>query len=99
MTVDEYTRGIEFVRMSENDKLSLFGLLGDGARLAQGVYLWMLVNLPDDLRCQTETQKILVELRDFIAKVSKREVEDVQNEFEDLANIVKARKDLVKCGR
>ena len=99
MTVDEYTRGIEFARMSENDKLSLFGVLGESAKLIQAVYLWMLVNLPDGLRCQMETQKILVELRDFIAKVSKREVEDVQNEFEDLASMTKARKDLVKCGR
>ena len=99
MTVDEYARGIEFARMSENDKLSLFGALGESMKLVQAVYLWMLVNLPDSLRCQMETQKILVELRDFIAKVSKRDAEDVQNEFEDLANNVKARKDLVKCGR
>lgn len=85
MTVDEYTRGIEFARMSESDKLSLFGLLGDSAKLIQAVYLWMLVNLPMDLRCQGETQEVLVELRDFIAKVSKREAEDVQNEFEEMA--------------
>ena len=99
MTVDEYTRGIEFARMSENDKLSLFGALEDGAKLIQAVYLWMLVNLPDSLRYQTETQYLMVELEDFIAKASKREVEDVQNEFEDLASIVKTRKELVKCGR
>jgi len=99
VTVDEYARGIEFARMSENDKLSLFGALGESMKLVQAVYLWMLVNLPDALRCQMETQEVLVELRDFIARVSKREVEDVQNEFEDLANNVKARKDLVKCGR
>ena len=99
MTVDEYTRGIELARMSENDKLSLFGTLGESMKLVQAVYLWMLVNLPDGLRCQMETQVMLVELRDFIARVSKREAEDVQNEFEDLANNVKARKDLVKCGR
>ena len=99
MTVNEYTRGIEFARMSGNDKLSLFGMLGDGAKLIQAVYLWMLVDLPDGLRGQGETQGLLVELRDFIAKVSKREGEDVQNEFEDLASLAKARKELVKCGR
>lgn len=74
---------VAFKQWDNEANCKLIAAAPDGLKAAEMAYLHLLKTPHDALRIKG--QDTLVALRDFIAKATGREAEDVQNEFESLA--------------
>lgn len=52
-------------------------------------YLWMLTDLPDEVRARLDTQGQLCQLRNYLARSTGRKEQDVQDEFESKASTIR----------
>ena len=79
--IDHDREGYPCLEVSKMDK-ALIAAAPDGLKAAELAYLHILKTPIDTLRIGKEGQSALCALRDFIASSTGRDIEEVQNEFE-----------------
>ena len=84
-----YVSNVEDYLPENEANAHLIAAAPDGLQVAQDTYLWLLCNLPMDLRIHS--QQALCSLRDYIAKAINKTVQEVQENFEVQAVIRKAK--------